>query len=113
MISGCSRFQTSGGSPNSRPLAMSIVPIAPSATMGRPGLASSSSAQVVMVAALCRVGGSAADRRAPPDGGGDDRVEPQEHRALEGVRLAVDDDRVHQEHGHDEGPEQQRAEDEG
>ena len=34
MTSGWARFQTSGGSPNWRPLAKSIVPIAPSATIG-------------------------------------------------------------------------------
>ena len=36
MTSGWARFQTSGGSPNWRPLAKSIVPIAPSATIVPP-----------------------------------------------------------------------------
>src|SRR5258706_14083078 len=36
MISGCSTFHSSGGSPNSRPWVISIVPIAPSAMIGRP-----------------------------------------------------------------------------
>src|SRR3954451_6133912 len=34
--SGCDRFQTSGGSPNWRPAAKSIVPIAPSARIASP-----------------------------------------------------------------------------
>src|SRR3954470_7898849 len=101
MISGCSRFQTSGGSPNSSPFCMSIVPIAPSATTVVP--LPTRSCQLVMVGALCPdrapaasvlqgAPGSAGDRPAPPHRGGDDHVQPEEHRALDCVRLAVGDD---------------------
>src|SRR4029079_7105671 len=112
MISGCSRFQISGGSPNSSPFCMSIVPMAPSATTVAP--LPTSSCQLAMVGALCpdrSPGALGVDRRAPPARGGDDHVQPEQHRALESVGLAVGHDEDHEQDADGEGAEEQRADD--